>query len=312
MTSINVKKHLLNFVFAPVIIGNLISCKERPKEVEVVAKNYPYEILEWRANRIESLKSKDGWLNLAGLFWLKEGENTVGSDSINNIVFPKGKSDGLVGFYFLKDGNIEFTANPKSTITQKDSVISSVAVFPSETPIVLKHKNLAWFVIQRGDKFAVRLRDFDSELSKKFNGINNYDLDEQLLVKAKFVPSFNKTISIVDITERISEQESPGTLFFEIAGEKYSLDALSSSEGLFIIFGDKTNGGETYQSGRFIDAPLPDNEGFTWVDFNKAYNPPCAFTPYSTCPLPPKQNILPISIKAGEKRFEKELTSKTI
>ena len=168
---------------------------------------------------------------------------------------------------------------------------------------MLKHNTLRWFVIKRGERYAIRLRDLESPFLKEFHGIETFIVDSKWKLKAKFVPTAGKKIAILDITGQTSQQDSPGVLVFTIAGKEYKLDALTEGEEFFIIFGDKTNKKETYGAGRFVYATKPDAEGYTFLDFNKAYNPPCAFTPYATCPLPPKQNLLPIEIKAGEKNY---------
>src|SRR5690606_823793 len=224
----------------------------------------------------------------------------------NNIRFPEGKADAQLGTYTLKDGNLQFTAAQSRPVTLKGSAskVGSVTVHPSDSNIVLTHKRLEWFTIKRGSQFGIRLRDLDSELAKSFKGTDNFKVDPKWRVRARFEPSPSKTISIVNVLDQISEENSPGTLHFTLEGKEYRLEALEGGKRLFIVFGDLTNGEQTYGSGRFVYTDGPDEEGYTWLDFNKAYNPPCAFTPYSTCPLPPRQNILPVAIEAGEKSFE--------
>jgi uncharacterized protein (DUF1684 family) len=268
---------------------------------------YRDSILAWRAERNASLKADDGWLNLAGLFWLAPGENSVGSTSDNHIRFPAGKSDAFVGNYTLEGDSITFTAARPNLVKVKgqNGFISSLQVFPSDSTIVLSHRNLEWFIIDRGDKIGVRLRDLDSDLAKSFTSVPTYEVDQKWRVRAKFIPTPSRTINIVNVLDQSNDQKSPGILTFSLAGKNYRLDALKANEGLFIIFGDQTNGDTTYDAGRFLYTDSPNAEGNVWLDFNKAYNPPCAFTPYSTCPLPPKQNILPIPVMAGEKKFKK-------
>lgn len=267
---------------------------------------YRESIVAWRAERNVSLKTDDGWLKLAGLFWLAPGMNKVGSASDNHIRFPVGKSEALVGHYTLEGDSITFTAARPNLVKVKgqDGFISSLKVYPSDSTIVLSHRNLEWFIISRGDQIGVRLKDLDSDLAKSFTGVETYKVDLKWRVRAKFVPTPSRTINIVNVLDQSNAQKSPGTLTFSLEGKDYRLDALEANEGLFIIFGDQTNGDTTYGAGRFLYTKVPNAEGYTWLDFNKAYNPPCAFTPYSTCPLPPRQNILPIPILAGEKRFK--------
>ncbi len=265
---------------------------------------YEEEIRQWHSKRVEDLKKEEGWLNLAGLFWLKEGENTFGSDPKNALVFPDDRSDAFLGSLILKDGKVTVQAKPGAQVLAGDSPVTTLEVFSGTgQPTVLKHKSLRWFVIQRGDKYAVRLRDLESPYLKGFTGIETYPISPNWRVKAKFVPTVGKKISIVDITGRAYEQESPGQVVFTVDGKEQRLDATGSSNRLHFVFADQTNKHETYGGGRFLDAPGPDAEGYTYLDFNKAYNPPCAFTPFATCPTPPKQNRLTASISAGEKRY---------
>lgn len=266
-------------------------------------ESYEKEIKDWHKKRIESLKAEDGWLNIAGLLWLEEGENTFGGDSKNDIVFPRDKSNAALGKFIVKDGTVTLIANQNAEIFQNDQPVAKLEIFPSEKPVILKHQSLRWFIIKRGDKYAVRLRDLESQQLKDFKGINTYPIQPDWNIRAKFEPSAGKKIAITDITGRTADQDSPGTLVFNIKGKEYRLDAVDSEESLFIIFSDETNKKETYGSGRFLYASPPDSDGYTQLDFNKAINPPCAFTPYATCPLPPKQNKLAVAITAGEKRY---------
>jgi len=264
---------------------------------------YESQIKEWHKQRIEALKTENGWLNLAGLFWLEEGKNSFGSDADNKIVFPADKSPKNLGEFIVENGQITLEAKPEAEIYNNDQLVSKLVIFPYEKPIVLKHKSLRWFIIKRGDKFAVRLKDLESPYLKEFKGIDTYQVSEDWKVKAKFEPTEGRKIPIIDITGRLDNQDSPGVLVFNIKGKQYKLDALKSGEGFFILFGDQTNKKETYGSGRFLYTTKLDADGYTDLDFNKAINPPCAFTPYATCPLPPKQNILAVAITAGEKNY---------
>lgn len=303
MTTTRIKIALLIPIMA------LSACRsetEKENSTQNVDASYVDNILAWQTKRTASLKADDGWLNLAGLYWLKEGENRVGSAESNSVRFPEGKADAQLGTFTLKDGTLQFIAEKGQQITLKgsDSIVESITIYPSDSTIVLTHNRLEWFPIKRGNQFGIRLRDLDSELAKSFEGTENYKVDPKWRVRARFEPSPSKTISIVNVLDQISEENSPGTLHFSLEGKEYRLEALEGGTRLFIVFGDLTNGEQTYGSGRFLYADAPDKDGYTWLDFNKAYNPPCAFTPYSTCPLPPRQNILPVAILAGEKSFE--------
>lgn len=265
--------------------------------------DYEKEIKAWHQNRIEGLKKENGWLNLAGLFWLEEGRNSFGGNTENKIVFPKDRSKAFLGDIILSKGEVFVETKTDADVFNENEKIEKLKLFPAEKSIILKHNSLRWFVIKRGERFAIRLRDLESPFLKEFHDIETFKIDPKWKLKAKFIPTEGKKIAILDITGQTSQQDSPGVLVFTILGKEYKLDALAEGEEFFVIFGDKTNKKETYGAGRFLYAAKPDADGFTFLDFNKAYNPPCAFTPYATCPLPPKQNLLPIEIKAGEKNY---------
>ncbi|SOD78610.1 DUF1684 domain-containing protein [Spirosoma fluviale] len=266
--------------------------------------SYEEEIRQWHQQREEALKKEDGWLNLAGLFWLNEGVNTFGGSDKNIIVFPADHSNAQLGKIVLKNGRVTVETTPDAQVFEGDTLVTKLDIFPYTTkPIVLRHKSLRWFVIQRGDKYAIRLRDLESPSVKEFKGIDTYPISTNWRLKAKFVPTPGKKISITDITGRVSDQESPGRLLFTVNGKEYGLDATGTLKHLHFVFADQTNKHDTYGGGRFLDAPGPDAEGYTYLDFNKATNPPCAFTPYATCPTPPKDNRLAVAIPAGEKRY---------
>lgn len=263
---------------------------------------YEASIKEWHKKRVEDLKAEDGWLNLEGLFWLQEGENTIGGSTQNSIVFPSVHSDNFLGKVFLKEGKVTFMATHNATITQKGEPVSEVELFPyNEKPVVLSHQSLRWFIIQRGDKYAIRLRDLEGEGIRNFKGIETFPINKKWRVKARFVPTEGKKLKITDITGQTYEQDSPGKFTFSVQGREYSLEASGTKSNLYIVFGDATNKYETYGGGRFLDVEIPDNKEIIYLDFNKAYNPPCVFTPYATCPIPTKENTLSLAIRAGEK-----------
>jgi len=285
------------------ILGVLASIILFSFSIKIDDSDYEKEIKSWHQNRIEGLKKENGWLNLAGLFWLEEGRNSFGGNTDNKIVFPKERSKAFLGDIILSKGEVFVETKADVNVFNENEKIEKLKLFPAEKSIILNHNTLSWFVIKRGERFAIRLRDLESPFLKEFHGIETFQIDPKWKLKAKFVPTEGKKIAILDITGKTSQQDSPGVLIFTIAGKEYKLDALGEGEELFVIFGDKTNKKETYGAGRFVYTAKPDADGFIYLDFNKAHNPPCAFTPYATCPLPPKQNLLPIEIKAGEKNY---------
>jgi uncharacterized protein len=265
--------------------------------------DYEKEIMEWRKGRVEELKNENGWLNLAGLFWLKEGENSFGSDISNDIIFPNGKAKPFMGKFVLANGVVTFSSLLKNQILINNIGSQEAQLFPSEENKVSSFGSLRWFVIKRGQKYGVRLRDLESEFLQEFKGISYFDIDPSWRVKAKYEKTVGQTIGILDVTGQTNQLESPGKVTFSRKGKLYSMHAIAEGEQLFFVFGDKTNKISTYGAGRFLYAPMPKESGEIFLDFNKAHNPPCAFTPFATCPLPPEQNMLDLEVTAGEKNY---------
>jgi hypothetical protein len=267
--------------------------------------SYRAQMEKWRQQREENLKAENGWLTLAGLFWLKEGESTIGTSRENNLVLPPGSAPEKVGRFDFHGGKTVFQAAPGVTVTVNGKPVTraSLAADSAGSPDVLRIRNLSLFVIQRGSRFGVRLKDKDSEARRKFAGTHWFPIAEEYRVTAKFVPySPPKKIAVPNILGDVEQEDSPGYVEFTLEGRQFRLDPVSEGDGLFFIFKDLTGGKETYPSGRFLSTDLPQN-GEVVLDFNQAVNPPCAFTPYATCPLPPAQNHLPVRIEAGELRY---------
>jgi uncharacterized protein (DUF1684 family) len=270
---------------------------------------YRAEIETWRAARIASLKSENGWLTLVGLFWLREGENRLGSDPASNrIVFPKDTTPKAMGSLDLSKGIVTLRAAPDAGLTSDGHPVTAMTLRSDAegSPTVVRHGRISFFLIKRGERLGVRVKDSASPTLLSFHGLDNYPIDGKWRFEARFdayTPS--KTIAVPNILGSVDQEKSPGAAVFEVAGHSYRLDAVQEpgSEELFIIFGDQTNGVETYGGGRFLYAALPDKAGRVVLDFNKAYNPPCVFTPYATCPLPPAQNRLALRVEAGEKKY---------
>jgi len=285
----------------------LVSCTQSRKAEVIDRVAYQVEIDQWHQKRIEYLKSPDGWLNLAGLFWLKDGISTFGSDDSNDIVFPKAKIPSKAGLFQLQNGVVTMTTLPEVEIFSDNDLIKSGIIFhPDSTrQPKLSHGTLQWFIIKRDNQFGIRLRDLKSTTVEEFQGIESYEVDPEFRREAILeIPSYPRKIEITNVLGQTTAQNSPGTLVFTMKGKEYRIDALEEGDELFVIFGDPSNENETYPSGRYLYANKPGPDGKTILDFNKAFNPPCAFTPFATCPLPPSQNVLPIAITAGEKNFK--------
>jgi hypothetical protein len=267
------------------------------------------EVETWRAARLASLRRSEGWLTLIGLFWLEPGENRIGSDPASRAVLPAGRAPARLGTIELTGSRLSFRAEPGVDVTVGGKPVTTIDLefdASAQEPTVVRHGSLSFYVIKRGDRFGLRVKDSEARALREFRGLENFPFDESLRFVARFEPyEPAKRISVPNILGRQDSEESPGAVAFERNGKTYRLDAVreEGTEDLFIIFGDATNGHETYGGGRFLYA-APPKDGHTVLDFNKAYNPPCVFTPYATCPLPPAQNRLTIRIEAGEKSYE--------
>ena len=262
---------------------------------------YEKEIATFRQTRIDSLKHENGYLNLSGLFWLKEGENTIGADPINDFNFPAEHSDSFLGKIVLNNGVVRFKSSQANQVFSLGQPVTEMTIFQDKKVVVLEHKSLRWFIIKRGDKYALRLRDLDGEYVRNFKGITYFPLDPSWRIVAKFVPTKGKQLRITDITGRTFLEDSPGVLHFTKGGKKFTLEAGGTMDEFFIVFGDLTNKKSTYGGGRFLYANAPDKDGNVILDFNKSLNPPCEFTPFATCPLPTKENKMNVEVEAGEK-----------
>ncbi len=235
---------------------------------------------EWRANYEAQLKAPDGWLSVAGLQWLQEGENKVDLPNQKPIVLR------------LDHGKVTY---------EKRQLKSDA----TDHPDVLKFGDISLTVIERGGKFGVRLRDPNAETRRDFSGCKWFPADLAWRIQAKWMAYPKpKTIAITNILGMTDQEPSPGYAEFTLQGKTLRLEPVLEDGELFFMFKDATSARTTYGAGRFLYAALPkDNE--VELDFNKATNPPCAFTAFATCPLPPRQNILAVAVEAGEKNYGK-------
>ncbi|HEV2856044.1 MAG TPA: DUF1684 domain-containing protein [Thermoanaerobaculia bacterium] len=272
------------------------------------AETYRQEIEKFRQERVDSLKREDGWLTLVGLYWLKPGENKLGSDPGSAVILPAGKAPALAGVLTREGDKVRLTVEPGVALTADGKPATSgmeVQADVSGKPTMLELGSLKFYVIKRGDRLGVRIKDRQSPVLASFKGLDNYPIRPEWRIVARFEPYKDKKIPIANIVGQVEDSVSPGAVVFDWKGKTYRIDALEGSPegGLFLVFGDKTNGRETYGAGRFLDTDPP-KDGKVVVDFNTAYNPPCAFTAFATCPLPPRQNKLAVAVEAGEKSFK--------
>ena len=271
---------------------------------------YRREIEQWKDKRLTRLTSDTGWLTLCGLYWLKEGENSVGSDSTSDVILPSGKAPGKVGTILSEQGTLRFDAQPHAEIKSQDSLITSIVMHSDEEgdPTTLNIGTLSFYIIKRGDQLGVRVKDKQNRARLNFKGLEYFPLNPVYRFEATFeryAPA--KILEIPSMVGTIEKDSCPGALAFTFNGTAHRIDVViekGSENQFFIMFGDETNGKETYQIGRQLYTDLPDSNNKVILDFNKAYNWPCVFTEYATCPIPPKQNRLPFRVEAGEKMYK--------
>ena len=267
---------------------------------------YAAEIKDWQQKRLRGLKNKNGWLSLAGLFWLEEGKNTFGSDKGNDLVIKEVKAPAHIGTFILEQDEVRFVVSKEANVLHEDNSVSELKLENDEkgNPTVLQCGSLSWYIIKRGNRLGVRLKDSEHPRLSKLEKIDSFPINPQWRIDAvleRFEQPRKVTIPNVLGTEE--QEEVLGALVFKIEGEEYRLLPLGDKD-LFVIFGDETNGSETYGGGRFLSVAEPDQQGRTIIDFNKAVNPPCVFSEYATCPLPPQENQLKVRVTAGEKMVE--------
>ena len=264
---------------------------------------YRKTVESWRRKQEAALQADDGWLTVAGLFWLKEGANRAGADPSNDIVLPAGSVPGRVGVFQFSRGQTIFQVETGVKVTINDRPVTTVELKPDVPgpPDVIAIGDLKMYVIQRGNRYGIRLRDKNSKLRREFTGLGWFPVRESLRVRARFVPyDPPKLISIPNLLGDTEKLPSPGYAVFTLDRRQHRLEPVESGDTeLFFIFKDLTSGKETYPAGRFLYTEMP-RHGEVILDFNKARNPPCAYTPFATCPLPPRQNHLPARMEAGE------------
>lgn len=272
------------------------------------AKAYARAQYLWRARRIIDLNRPDGWTSLVGLHWLDPGTHRVGSDADNGVRLAMGPAH--LGVFTVRDGKASFVADVPVTVDGQPSRGGPLRTDTSPagaSVIGFDDGNGLATVIERGGRLALRVKHAEAETRRNFAGLDYWTGGMGWQVPARFVAHpAGKTMAVLDVLGNTQQIANPGRLEFEIGGKPFALEALDEGEGtLFVVFADRTSGHGSYPAGRFIDAPLPDKRGQVVIDFNQAYNPPCAFTPFATCPLAPPENRLDVAIEAGEKAYAK-------
>ncbi len=300
-----------------VVLAGCQPAAEAPPELPPYdAAAHRANVEEWRAWRHSELVKPDGWLSLSGLYWLLPGEYTFGSAPDNDLVYAREGVPAMLGSFHVTETQVEFYPEQDvgTTLPDGDGGFSGALVYDAgiegERPI-MQWGDMQWYVIEREDHLALRLKDGASELIGGFEGIDNFELAAQWRLDATFEyldpPG---TIKVPNVFGSLGDEELLGAVVFEYGGETYQLDMWRDSgdpDNLFTAFGDETNAESSYGAGRFLWVDAPDEWGRTVIDFNRSYNPPCAFSPFATCPLPPPQNRLPLKIEAGERAFSKKV-----
>lgn len=263
---------------------------------------YQQDYKNWQAELTKDLRTR--WLTLVGLFWLKDGTNRVGGDHKDEIPLPENKVAPQIGVIEFHNGKAVFTATPGAKVTADGKPVKTIELKPDVTgkPTTLVIGDIKFLMIQRAQKFGIRVRDANSDALKQFKGPEFYPLSGDYIVTAKFVPDDKPhKVKIPSVIGEDQEIDSAGYVEFVLNGQKQRLHALSEGgDVLFFIIKDQTAGKGTYPAGRFLYTPMP-KDGKVVMDFNRAENPPCAWTAYATCPLPPKENYMAVKVEAGEK-----------
>jgi uncharacterized protein len=269
------------------------------------------ELEQWREKRINDLKTDRGWLSLTGMDWLKEGSNTMGSDVSNDIRFQDGSSAAKVGMIYMMADSFLFVTDPGAEVFYEDEPITGIKMEADDTgnQTILRSGTVQFGIIKRAGKFALRTWDSRAESLANFGEIPIYEPDPNWVISATF-HRYDPPRNLVLITLAGTSDDNPndGYLEFTHEGNTFRFDVVASraDTSLFVVFGDPTNKDETYGGGRYMYVDRPDTSASlskVIIDFNKAYNPPCAFTAFSTCAFPPEQNKLPFKVLAGERRY---------
>ena len=295
---------MLKFVLTLVGLVAFYSCTQKPE----ADPNYIKEINEWDTKRVSRLKADDGWLNLVGRFWLKQGESTFGSASDNDIIVESSKLPEHIGSFVFEDTIVTFKAKDGVEVLHNGNAVKEIVLIDDQKKdiTVLQIGSIKFNLIIRDTLYGIRFRDLNSELVKNFKGIERFPIDESWKINAKF-EAYNpaKEIEVPNVLGQISKEKSPGAVVFERNGNTHKIDAVDEGgDRLFLIIADQTSGDETYGGGRYVDVEIPGEGSTVLLDFNKAYNPYCAYNTRYSCVIPPEENRLEVRIEAGEKVFE--------
>jgi uncharacterized protein (DUF1684 family) len=289
---------------------SVLGCGPPTPEIPPVDEAYLAELEEWHRERSERLGSETGWLTVVGLHWLKEGENRFGTDPVNEVVLPEAAKVSYGGSLFLEGGEITVRPSEGTDLRLRGEPVVETKIESDEhgPPEVLTLGGVSFHVLSRGGRYAVRVKDPGCEARRSFRGVERFPVDPRFQVEAIFVPyETPRETAFPTVIGTDAQFLVPGIVQFELDGVASTLEPVIADPSvalLFFVFGDQTNGDTTYGAGRFLYTDR-EKDGRVTLDFNRAINPPCAFTEFATCPLPPPQNRLPLRVEAGEKKYGK-------
>jgi uncharacterized protein len=286
------------------LLVSLLALAALPFIAAAQDSSYRASVERWRQAYEDDLKSDHGWLAISGLFWLHEGENRFGSDPLGDIVLPETSAPAEAGTFEFHAGKTVVHVKPGVPATLNGKPVATAELHPDSKTERVVLGDLTLWVHASGARYAIRLRDKNSALRRNFAGLHWFPIDESYRVTARYVPYDKpKEVPIQNLAGDSLTLPISGYVTFTLRGQEVRLDAeTEETGGLTFVFRDLSSGKETYGAGRFLDTDTPKN-GEVILDFNQAYNPPCAYNPYTTCPIPPPQNRLRIPIEAGEKTY---------
>jgi len=299
-----IRKHaslllLSGMLLSPALRVSALPPADEPKAAVDAAYQQSFD--QWRNELVEDRKKN--WIPLAGLLWLKPGDNTFGSDPTNAVVFPKGPAHAGVLTLQGQTVTVKFAPGAKVLIDGKPADNSKLDPDTSDKTTIVEMGDLRWHVIVRGQRTGIRVKDMNSEAVQMYKGADFYPLDLSYRVTATWIPSDGKkTVDVPDVLGDTTPTPIAGTAVFKLNGVEYRLTDLggTAANGLFFVFNDLTSKTDTYPGGRFLTTD-PVVNGTVVLDFNRAHSPPCSVTAYATCPLAPKENRLAVALPVGEK-----------
>jgi uncharacterized protein (DUF1684 family) len=295
------KKRLTIWLSGPLAAIFLAACGQSGAGFD--ASTHTKEVMQWRESRVQALLDPFGYLNQTGLYWLNPGIYSFGSGESNDVVFA-GNAAPRIGTFTVDDAGVLMSVDADVEVRQEDQKLSVLlmAADTSEQIDIVTHNSLAWNVVDREGRYGIRLRDFNLPFLHSFGPLTYFDIDSSLRVEGTLQRYPEPIVARTDtVIEGLAYRpESPGLVVFEIDGKEFELEAFTSGERLFYVFGDQTNRDTTYGAGRFLYSDAPGPDGRTILDFNKAYSPPCAFNDFSTCPIASRRNTLSVRVEAGE------------